>query len=306
MLESELIANGVNVSLSEEDLFSINSAFMNYYKVRHDKRSNILYHLNRYEFNERNILNNIESTRKIIIELYNAKEFKAYWFKKYVSELNKDNSHITFKLNQARNYFKNNIFKSIDVDKSELLKNDKECTVKININNDYLKSKNRIEDIPLAVFDHSIEVVKTQEKDPKKRRKLIQDKILRPFSYRTLSSGEQQLMNNMLTISYHIYNLISVNEESGLIKYKNINLIFDELELYLHPEYQRNYISNILNLLNRIRDITNQQEISYNILLATHSPFILSDIPSENVLKLKDGKLSSNDNVNSFGANIYD
>ena len=45
---------------------------------------------------------------------------------------------------------------------------------------------------------------------------------------------------------------------------------------------------------------------SIHIILLTHSPFILSDIPSQNVLKLQNGKPVSNDGINSFGANIYD
>ena len=45
----------------------------------------------------------------------------------------------------------------------------------------------------------------------------------------------------------------------------------------------------------------------FNIIVVTHSPFILSDIPQDNVLFLKDGK---NDNevcdFKTFGANIHD
>lgn len=305
MLELDLVANDVNVSLSDEDLFSIKSAFMGYYEIRLIN-SPISKELNAYEYDEFNILNNIEPTRQIILDLFKGKEFRAYWFMKYVTELNNDTSHITFKLNQAKNYFKNDIFQSIEVDKSILLNNDNEFSVKISIKNDYLLNNNGIEAIPLAVFEHSIKVVKTDVKNSQERSKLIKDEVLNPFLYTSLSSGEQHLMNSMLTIAYHIYNLLSVNEESDLIKYKNINLIFDELELYLHPEYQRRYISNLINLLNRIGDITSVDKVNYNIMMVTHSPFILSDIPSENILKLENGVPNTNDSVNSFASNIYD
>ncbi|WP_156308929.1 AAA family ATPase [Sphingobacterium endophyticum] len=298
---------GQKETLNEYDLFEIKSLFRDFHEIiSNDKTSRFYELLNGYKFDSKNVRNNIKPTREIVEKLYNSKEFREFCFKRFVLELNYDTSHITFKLNQAKNYFINNIFESIEVDKSVLSKDDKEFTVEININNDYLLNKNKIEEIPLAVFEHSIQVVKTGEKKSDDRNKLIKDGVLKTFSYTSLSSGEQHLMNSMLTIAYHIYNLQSVTEDSGLIKFNNINLIFDELELYLHPEYQRQYISNLINLLNRIADVTNYKEINYNILMVSHSPFILSDIPSENVLKLENGESEPNDLINSFAANIYD
>ncbi|WP_010249783.1 hypothetical protein [Myroides injenensis] len=40
--------------------------------------------------------------------------------------------------------------------------------------------------------------------------------------------------------------------------------------------------------------------------MVTHSPFILSDIPSQNILRLKECKPDSIESKNSFAANIYD
>src|SRR5690606_39093399 len=85
--------------------------------------------------------------------------------------------------------------------------------------------------------------------------------------------------------------------------------IFDELELYLHPEYQRTFIKNILTVLNIFneKDFEHYQEdLKFSILLSTHSPFILSDIPSENILKLEEGRTVKHDKINSFGSNIHD
>ena len=43
------------------------------------------------------------------------------------------------------------------------------------------------------------------------------------------------------------------------------------------------------------------------ILLATHSPFILSDIQEHKTLKLNNGKIVQSDNsYNTFAANIHD
>jgi len=114
----------------------------------------------------------------------------------------------------------------------------------------------------------------------------------------SLSSGESQLLNSMSYSVYHIKNAIT-----SKIKYKNINLIFDEAELYYHPEYQRTYIKDLLGIISR----SQLKKISgINITLVTHSPFILSDIPSQNLLCLKDGKNYNAGITNSLGANFYD
>ena len=42
------------------------------------------------------------------------------------------------------------------------------------------------------------------------------------------------------------------------------------------------------------------------MLFATHSPFILSDIPVSNTLRIDDGNVQEVPIVNTFGANIYD
>ena len=43
-----------------------------------------------------------------------------------------------------------------------------------------------------------------------------------------------------------------------------------------------------------------------NFLFITHSPFILSDIPKQNVLFLENGRSINYENKNTFGANITD
>ena len=55
--------------------------------------------------------------------------------------------------------------------------------------------------------------------------------------------------------------------------------------------------SDGLNLFNKKR---------LNLFFATHSPFILSDIPKENIIFLKDGKNVSDEvEIDTFGANIH-
>lgn len=116
-------------------------------------------------------------------------------------------------------------------------------------------------------------------------------------SFQSLSSGEQQYFNAINTIVYHILNLDSIPYH-----YSRINILFDEVELYFHPEFQRRFISDLrkslMNLnLDKIKEV--------HILFSTHSPFILSDIPSKNILRLKEGESITN-SKQTFAANIYD
>lgn len=90
------------------------------------------------------------------------------------------------------------------------------------------------------------------------------------------------------------------NSNSGKKKYHYINIIFDEIELYFHPEYQRKFVFELLDKIDKIRSYCKKIK-GINILFCTHSPFILSDIPKQNVLFLGEGKI---ENKNTFAGNI--
>lgn len=118
----------------------------------------------------------------------------------------------------------------------------------------------------------------------------------------SLSSGELQFINSLSYIIYHLVNLQSVSKDTNRIKHKNISLIFDEAEIYYHPEYQREFIYKLINLLNNCGFFG---YFSFNLTIVTHSPFMVSDIPSNNILRL----LDSNKKIETgktFSANIYD
>ena len=44
---------------------------------------------------------------------------------------------------------------------------------------------------------------------------------------------------------YHLRNIISVPENAGRVKYHNVCLFLDEIELCFHPEYQRLFVANL-------------------------------------------------------------
>ena len=113
------------------------------------------------------------------------------------------------------------------------------------------------------------------------------------------------MLYSLSYIYYHIKNIASIKGENGkrVVGYHHIHLIFDEAELYYHPEFQRVFIKRLLERL-ALCHINRVNIRSINIMIVTHSPFILSDIPESNVLYL--GKEESSEVGNTFGANIYD
>ena len=74
------------------------------------------------------------------------------------------------------------------------------------------------------------------------------------------------------------------------------------MELYFHPEYQRQYVYRLLKQIEQV-NLCNIKAI--NIILVTHSPIVLTDIPKNNVLFLKDGEPVHVMQENTFGANIH-
>lgn len=122
------------------------------------------------------------------------------------------------------------------------------------------------------------------------------------FKMSSLSSGELQMLNSISTYIYHLRNLNYHTGVGDAIEYSNVNLILEEVELYFHPEYQRQYVYRMLKQIEQAR-LHNIRAI--NIILVTHSPFVLSDIPKNNVLFLRDGRPERVMQEDTFGANIH-
>ena len=125
------------------------------------------------------------------------------------------------------------------------------------------------------------------------------------FAFSSLSSGEKQQIFSVSSILYHLRNLDSVAK--GIDKrifYPYINIILEEIELYFHPELQRQYIQYLLESISKI-DLLNIKGI--NICFVTHSPFILSDLPDSNVLFLKQGNVRTlKSGFKTLGSNIHE
>lgn len=119
-----------------------------------------------------------------------------------------------------------------------------------------------------------------------------------------MSSGERHLLNCLSYVLYHIKNIESIKPNRDRIKYKHICLVFDEVELYFHPDYQRRFIRMLLEALEWC-NISNRSIKSIQLIIVTHSPFILTDILTQNTIYMKDGRRTEVKGQ-TFGANYYD
>lgn len=213
----------------------------------------------------------------------------------FLKKLKEDKSHITLKLRQVLNIIRFNLLGE-DNDSKWEKKEDGVLHFKLKID-DLIKRIREVnvsnlkkdELIPIGCYRFVVNVKNDTNNN---------DSV---SNINVLSSGEQHLVHTMQSVLYHILNVNSVHSStSKKTKYKYINIVFDEIELYFHPEYQRRFVFELLERLDSLKKGTHIPKIKgINILFCTHSPFILSDIPKENVLFLGDKK-----DFKTFGANI--
>lgn len=165
---------------------------------------------------------------------------------------------------------------------------------------EYEQQYERLEDLslrlPPPIFNQQIFLKKqVQENGEKVWKKEI------PFSH--LSSGEKQLIYQLTTIVYHILNIKSVSTDN--IRYHDINIVLDEIEVCFHPDYQRKFIHRLLALLT---GLGLNKNFGIHIWLTTHSPFVLSDIPASQILYLENGDVLTGQRLrdipNPFASNV--
>lgn len=225
----------------------------------------------------------------------------AVLLQEYLTLIDRDSSHITLKLKQAINFL---FFNNLNEGKKDILFTNyyekqtfvnntinvffDEINMKLDNCFNFFKTKTNCQAIyflPPAIFNTNFQ--------------------LNEGTFSDLSSGEKQKIYSLNSILYHIYNLDSAHSNNNKYKYHYLNIILDEIELYYHPEMQINYIKDLIDSLKKMK-FKNIKGI--NFIFITHSPFILSDIPKQNVLFLEseDGIAISKDfsKKNTFAGNI--
>ena len=121
---------------------------------------------------------------------------------------------------------------------------------------------------------------------------------------RSLSSGELSILNFFSKLYFFLQNspFISLSK-------KNYILLLDEADLGLHPMWKKRFIDIILKSVPYFFEgLTSKPNLQ--IILTTHDPLTLSDIPKHNVIfleKAEEGKCRISSEVQkTFGANITD
>lgn len=248
----------------------------------------------------RNLIKNMSQIETIDEDMYET-----------ILDILHDHSHITRKLFRSINYLK---YSHIGRYKSLKVEDFGKCMEDIIRKREGFYTPECIEELlPPPVFSIDFKLYDHNDKEKK-----------RPIPFHTLSSGEKQITYTLTSFYYYLSNIDSVDnyahrihrrrnyvqessreplKKTPLIQYEYVNVIFDEIELYFHPEMQRTFIHYLLDGLSQMqfRKLRNIQ-----IMLVTHSPFILSDIPKENVLFLsKNGEPQDIKDMCTFGANIH-
>ncbi len=217
------------------------------------------------------------------------------------NRIEEDESHVTNKIHQSINFLINNLEKG---EFWALLDERGRCKTRDILTwMDRDKHSDLSRYIPPPIFDIKFIL---GEKD----KEIDYEEI----ALESLSSGEQQFIHSIQAVLYHLVNLNSIHHSSvDRLRYKHVNIIFDEIELYFHPDLQRTFISELLSGIENLNLLSGDQKgiESINILFSTHSPFILSDIPASNILHLRYNSKTKRSSSKrhggqTFGANIHD
>lgn len=111
------------------------------------------------------------------------------------------------------------------------------------------------------------------------------------FNWSGMSTGEYM----MLSIYSRFY---SVRDKVNTIKEKSLLILIDEGEIGFHPEWQRTFLNYLIDFLPQI-----YLDKQIQIILATHSPFLISDLPNENIIFLDEGENGTENEGNCIVVN---
>lgn len=124
------------------------------------------------------------------------------------------------------------------------------------------------------------------------------------------------------TFNFSFENQLSDGQYQFLLKFgkiynycqQNTLLLIDEGDILFHPNWQKKFINYVYKFLE-----LNFSDYKYHLIITSHSPFILSDLPKENVIFLEKYKKDEDKNqkegncknatkdieLKTFGANIH-
>lgn len=112
------------------------------------------------------------------------------------------------------------------------------------------------------------------------------------MKFRNLSDGEMVYLNTFVKIK------TAVDESENLL------LVLDEPDLNLHPEWSRRFIQNL------VTTVDNYSQGRVQVVMSSHSPFLVTDFPRENVFMISETEKKKEKLIQpahkSFAGNLYD
>ena len=130
------------------------------------------------------------------------------------------------------------------------------------------------------------------------------------FKWKSMSGGEESIFQLLSLLLPAIEASIDKVEKKSVV-----HICLDEVENNLHPKWQRKLVTFLLsffNVIQRTRYNEYKQVVYIHLHIATHSPFLLSDIPKSNIIFLdkdENGQCTVvkgiRDKKETFGANIH-
>lgn len=119
------------------------------------------------------------------------------------------------------------------------------------------------------------------------------------INWRGISSGQVAKINLFSRLFSAIKN---INEG-------NVLIILDEADIYLHPEWQRKFLYEISEFLSEVKENHIEGDVSFNLILTTHSPLMVSDLLKEDVYiivkSMGEGSSLFQAQNETLGANIH-
>lgn len=117
-------------------------------------------------------------------------------------------------------------------------------------------------------------------------------KTMFQMKFSNLSDGEMVYVNTFAQIA------------KAVTSSRQLLLVLDEPDLNLHPEWSRLFVQNLVTLIEKN---TNGK---VQVIMSSHSPFLVTDFPKENVFFISEGKKNKVKRIKqaekSFAGNLYD
>jgi len=123
------------------------------------------------------------------------------------------------------------------------------------------------------------------------------------IGWRNLSSGENSILDLYSRIAYALSHKLPAKENKENKKIDTIYLMIDEGETGFHPHWQKQYLHYLLEFI-----YYRFAGYKVQLFISSHSPFIVSDLPKNNLIFLhREGRYSKvyDFKEQTFAGNIH-